>query len=113
MMRWFRLLTPDYQCLWSGSLCPFCGFLVFCLHNAVEPFALFLHSGFDSVCFSNVSMRTKHTFAIWSCIRIRGKVSRGVNRKEGNDQESIQLPNTFRSKTPKRMKDALKVMAPQ
>ena len=30
------------------------------------------------------------------------------NRKEGNDQESIQLPNTFRSKTPKGKKDALK-----
>ena len=35
------------------------------------------------------------------------------NRKEGNDQESIQLPNTFRSKIPKGKKDALKVMAPQ
>ena len=34
-----------------------------------------------------------------------------LNRKEDNDQESIQLPNTFRSKTPK--KDALKVTAPQ
>ena len=33
--------------------------------------------------------------------------------KEGNDQESIQLPNTFRSKTPKGKKDALKVTAPQ
>ena len=32
-----------------------------------------------------------------------------VNRKEGIDQESIQLPNTFRSKTPKGKKDALKV----
>ena len=31
-----------------------------------------------------------------------------INRKEGNDQESIQLPNTFRSKTPKGKKDALK-----
>ena len=35
------------------------------------------------------------------------------NRKEGNDQESIQIPNTFRSKTPKEKKHALKVMAPQ
>ena len=35
------------------------------------------------------------------------------NRKEGNDQESIQLPNTFRSKIPKGKKDALKVTAPQ
>ena len=36
-----------------------------------------------------------------------------LNRKEGNGQESIQLPNTFRSKTPKGKKDALKVNAPQ
>ena len=36
-----------------------------------------------------------------------------LNRKEGNDQESIQLPNTFRSKTPKGKKDALKATAPQ
>ena len=36
-----------------------------------------------------------------------------MNRKEGNDQESIQLPNTFRTKTPKGKKDALKVTAPQ
>ena len=34
-------------------------------------------------------------------------------RKEGNDQESIQLPTTFRSKTPKGKKDALKATAPQ
>ena len=32
-------------------------------------------------------------------------------RKEGNDQESIQLPNTFRSKTPKGKKDVLKATA--
>ena len=36
-----------------------------------------------------------------------------ADRKEGNDKESIQLPNTFRSKTPKGKKDALKVTAPQ
>ena len=36
-----------------------------------------------------------------------------VNRNESNDQESIQLPNTFRSKTPKGKKDALKVTAQQ
>ena len=36
-----------------------------------------------------------------------------VNRKEGNDQESIKLPNTFRSKIPNGKKDALKVTAPQ
>ena len=36
-----------------------------------------------------------------------------VNRKEGNDQESIQLPNTFRFKTPTGKKDALKVTALQ
>ena len=35
------------------------------------------------------------------------------NKKEGNDQESIQLPNTVRSKTPKEKKDALKATAPQ
>ena len=35
------------------------------------------------------------------------------NRKLGNDQESIQLPNTFRSKTLKEKKDALKATAPQ
>ena len=34
-------------------------------------------------------------------------------RKEGNDQESIQLPNTFRSKTPKGKKEALKATTPQ
>ena len=34
-------------------------------------------------------------------------------RKEGNDQESIQLPNTFDSKTPKGKKDAFKATAPQ
>ena len=36
-----------------------------------------------------------------------------LNKKEGNDQESIQLLNTFRSKTPKGKKEALKVKAPQ
>ena len=36
-----------------------------------------------------------------------------TKRKEGNDQESVQLPSTFRSKTPKGKKDALKVTAPQ
>ena len=36
-----------------------------------------------------------------------------LKRKEGNDQESIQLPHTFRSKTPKGKKEALKVTAPQ
>ena len=35
------------------------------------------------------------------------------NRKKCNDQESIQLPNTFRSKTPKGKRDALKATAPQ
>ena len=34
-------------------------------------------------------------------------------RKEDNDQESIQLPNTFRSKAAKGTKDALKVTALQ
>ena len=29
------------------------------------------------------------------------------------NQESIQLPNTFRSKTPKGKEDEIKVMAPQ
>ena len=32
---------------------------------------------------------------------------------EGNDQESIQLPNTVPSKTPEGKKDALKITAPQ
>ena len=32
---------------------------------------------------------------------------------EGNDQESIQLPNIFHSKTPKGKKDAHKVTVPQ
>ena len=36
-----------------------------------------------------------------------------IHRKEGNDQESIQLPDTFRSKTPKGKKDAPKVTASQ
>ena len=36
-----------------------------------------------------------------------------LSRKEDNDQESVQLPNTFRSKTPKGKKDALKVTTPQ
>ena len=36
-----------------------------------------------------------------------------INRKEGTDQESIQLPNIFRSKTPKGKKDILKATAPQ
>ena len=36
-----------------------------------------------------------------------------INRKVGNDQESIQLPNTFRSKTPKGKKGELKVTALQ
>ena len=36
-----------------------------------------------------------------------------LNRKEVNDQESIQLPTACRSKTPKGMKDALKVTAQQ
>ena len=35
------------------------------------------------------------------------------NRKEDNDQESIQLPNIFSSKKPKRTKDALRVTASQ
>ena len=34
------------------------------------------------------------------------------NRKEGNDQESVHLPNSFRSKEPKGQKDELKVTAP-
>ena len=36
-----------------------------------------------------------------------------ANKKEGNDQESKQLPNTFRFKTPKGKKGALKAPAPQ
>ena len=36
-----------------------------------------------------------------------------INRKGGNDQESIQLPNIFHSKTPKGKKDAHKATAPQ
>ena len=36
-----------------------------------------------------------------------------MNRKEDNDQESIQLPNTLRSKTLMAKKDALKATAPQ
>ena len=36
-----------------------------------------------------------------------------VNRKEGNVQESIQLPSTFRSKTTEGEGDALKVTAPE
>ena len=39
--------------------------------------------------------------------------TRTINRKEGNDQESLQLPNIFRFQTPKGKKDALKVTAPQ
>ena len=35
------------------------------------------------------------------------------NKIEGNDQESIQLPNTFHSKTPKGKKGAPKVTASQ
>ena len=38
---------------------------------------------------------------------------KSTHRKESNDQESIQLPHTFRSKIPKVKKDALKVTAPQ
>ena len=34
-------------------------------------------------------------------------------RKKSNDQESIQLPNTFHFKMPKGKKDELKVTAPQ
>ena len=36
-----------------------------------------------------------------------------INRKEGNDQESIQLPKHLPSKTPKGNKDALKATVPQ
>ena len=36
-----------------------------------------------------------------------------INRKEDNDQESIQFTNTFHSKTPKGKKDALKATTPQ
>ena len=36
-----------------------------------------------------------------------------INTKKDNDQESIQLPNTFRSKTPKGKKDDFKVTAQQ
>ena len=36
-----------------------------------------------------------------------------INRKEGNDLELIQFPNTFRPKTQKGKKDALKAKAPQ
>ena len=41
------------------------------------------------------------------------KIEYRLNRKEGNDQKSIQLPITFRSKTPKGKIDALKLTAPQ
>ena len=44
---------------------------------------------------------------------IKALADKVLNRKEGNDQESIQLPTAFRSKTPKGMKDALKVTAQQ
>ena len=44
------------------------------------------------------------------CIKVGFK---GVSRREGNDQESIHLPNTFRSKTSKGRMDAFKVTAPQ
>ena len=40
-------LTPDYRSLWSGHRGPVCGFLVFWLQIAIEPLALFHHSGFD------------------------------------------------------------------
>ena len=36
-----------------------------------------------------------------------------INRKNGNNQRSIKLPNTFRSQTPKGKKDGLKAMTPQ
>ena len=36
-----------------------------------------------------------------------------INGNEGNNQESIQLPNTFRTKTPNGKKDAFKVTASQ
>ena len=36
-----------------------------------------------------------------------------LDRMKGNGHDSIQLPNTFRSKTPKGKKNALKVTAPQ
>ena len=36
-----------------------------------------------------------------------------LNRKEGNDQESIQLPNTFCPRQQKGKKDPLKATAPQ
>ena len=35
------------------------------------------------------------------------------NRKEGSDQNSMQLPNTFRFKKPKEKKKALKETIPQ
>ena len=41
------------------------------------------------------------------------KATHIFSAKNFSIQESIHLPNTFRSKTPKRKKDALKVTAPQ
>ena len=40
-------------------------------------------------------------------------LSADINRREGNDQESIRLPNSFRSKTPKGKTEALKIIALQ
>ena len=49
-----------------------------------------------------------------SCSVSHGKIRLTLlNRKEGKDQESIQLPDTFRSKTPKGKKDTLNVTAQQ
>ena len=61
----------------------------------------------------NKKNKTK-TF-IYGCVQKHCWVKKytTVNRKEGNDQELIQLPNIFRSKTPAGKKGALKVTSPQ
>ena len=41
-------------------------------------------------------------------LRINNKKSRCLNRKEGNDQEPIQLPNTFRPETKRERRTHLK-----
>ena len=58
------------------------------------------HGGFGVVGFP---------FLTGAVPRCAGRAN--LNREEGNDQESIQLPNTFRSKTPKGKEDAVKATA--
>ena len=79
-----------------------CGYRVYQNHNA----AAYLFLSFSvCVCLSPIfRLQMKISATLFSAT---------LNRKEGNDQESVQLPNTFRSKAPKRKKDALIVMAPQ